>query len=382
MKLFHSLIFFLIFTLLFSCRHPQSTDTEFSGQETQNQEVGEHFRIYKKDNYLLLTVKNPYVGSEVEEKYVLYQRGTQPPKLKGITHFIPVPVQKVAINSTTHLGFLAALNLEDRVSGATNLDLYYHASFKQMVREKTVRSIGKAEIEAELLLNNPAELLFSYTIDVKDLKEVQRLRDLGQKVVLISEYMEADPLKKAAWIRFMARFFEAKKWEEADRFYKKIKGEYQKLQKKAQSHEYSPSVMIGFPWKGSWFVSGGDSFQAQLIKDAHANYLWADQVQKGGVPLSTEQVLNRAIKAKYWINPGSAKSLSEMLERQPLVKQFDAFQAGEVFHPYKRSNSNGANDYWERGIVRPDLILADLIQIFHPDAKLNRELYFYQKLLP
>ena len=27
-------------------------------------------------------------------------------------------------------------------------------------------------------------------------------------------------------------------------------------------------------------------------------------------------------------------------------------------------NSNGGNDYWETGVMRPDLLLGDLIKIF------------------
>jgi iron complex transport system substrate-binding protein len=30
-------------------------------------------------------------------------------------------------------------------------------------------------------------------------------------------------------------------------------------------------------------------------------------------------------------------------------------------------NDAGGNDYWTRSITRPDLLLADLVKIFHPD---------------
>jgi len=40
----------------------------------------------------------------------------------------------------------------------------------------------------------------------------------------------------------------------------------------------------------------------------------------------------------------------------------------------------GGNDFWETGVIRPDLILSDLITIFHPDIMESDSLYFYQKV--
>jgi iron complex transport system substrate-binding protein len=40
-------------------------------------------------------------------------------------------------------------------------------------------------------------------------------------------------------------------------------------------------------------------------------------------------------------------------------------------------NSAGTNDYWARGVARPDIILADLIKIFHPDLAKDHEFEWY-----
>ncbi len=37
------------------------------------------------------------------------------------------------------------------------------------------------------------------------------------------------------------------------------------------------------------------------------------------------------------------------------------------------------NDYWETGSARPDLVLADLVEIFHPDL-LDHQLMFHRRL--
>jgi len=45
-----------------------------------------------------------------------------------------------------------------------------------------------------------------------------------------------------------------------------------------------------------------------------------------------------------------------------------------------RMSPNGGNDFWESGVVHPDLILKDLISIFHPEIAGQQTLYYYRKL--
>ena len=50
-----------------------------------------------------------------------------------------------------------------------------------------------------------------------------------------------------------------------------------------------------------------------------------------------------------------------------------------VYNCDKRISGNG-NDFWESGQVRPDLVLEDLIRIFHPEILEGRDLCYYRKL--
>ncbi|MDR1896924.1 MAG: iron ABC transporter substrate-binding protein, partial [Prevotellaceae bacterium] len=42
--------------------------------------------------------------------------------------------------------------------------------------------------------------------------------------------------------------------------------------------------------------------------------------------------------------------------------------------------NNHGDDFWESGIVKPDVILKDMIKIFHPELLPEHELYFYRHL--
>jgi iron complex transport system substrate-binding protein len=53
---------------------------------------------------------------------------------------------------------------------------------------------------------------------------------------------------------------------------------------------------------------------------------------------------------------------------------------GHVFNNDARSSLAGGNDYWESGTVRPDLVLADLIEVFHPDLLTDHSFVYYRQL--
>jgi iron complex transport system substrate-binding protein len=80
-----------------------------------------------------------------------------------------------------------------------------------------------------------------------------------------------------------------------------------------------------------------------------------------------------------WIHPYGWHSLADGLATDERMADFEAFRTGRVYNNDARVNAYGGNDYWETGSLRPDLILADLIEIFHPDL-IDHELVFHRRL--
>jgi iron complex transport system substrate-binding protein len=127
-------------------------------------------------------------------------------------------------------------------------------------------------------------------------------------------------------------------------------------------------------------VPGGDSFIARAIHDAGAHYLWADDRSRGSLPLDTERVFLKAAEADYWIHPSHYRSLSELYNADPRFAKFRATQISQVFNNTLQVSKNGGNNIWERGIVHPEEVLADLIKILHPDLLPEHELIYYENL--
>ena len=92
-----------------------------------------------------------------------------------------------------------------------------------------------------------------------------------------------------------------------------------------------------------------------------------------------EEAYLLASAADMWLNVGMANSLGEVKAACPKFADTRCFLGGRVYNNNRRTNAAGGNDYWESGVVHPDLVLRDLVKIFHPE--LVEEPFVYYKQL-
>ncbi len=192
------------------------------------------------------------------------------------------------------------------------------------------------------------------------------LERAGLPYAVDAAWTEATPLGRAEWVKFTASFFNRE--AEANRLFDGIAARYEELRAIARTVERRPTVLVGTPFQGTWHVSGGAAYQARLIADAGGAYLWADDPTTGSIPLDFESVYARGLDAEVWIHPYGWHSLADGIKADERMADFAAWKSGRVYNNDARINGEGGNDYWETGSLRPDLILADLIEILHPGA--------------
>jgi iron complex transport system substrate-binding protein len=222
------------------------------------------------------------------------------------------------------------------------------------------------------------DVLFIYGVEGNVVATLAKLTELGVPVVFCAEYLEPHPLGKAEWIKFFSLFFDQE--EKAVDFFEQIDSSYTRLSGLASRAETRPRVLTGLPWKDTWYMAGGKSFAARLIEDAGGDFLWSDNTSTQAIPLDLESVYLRAVNAGIWINPGAAGSLKDIGRLDERFMDLDVVQKGQVFNNDLRTNEAGGNDYWESGTVRPDLVLADLIKVFHPDLLADHHFVYYRQL--
>jgi iron complex transport system substrate-binding protein len=138
--------------------------------------------------------------------------------------------------------------------------------------------------------------------------------------------------------------------------------------------------MSGALYKDVWYAPGGNSWAAQFIRDANGRYLWDDTEATGSLSLSLETVLSKAGEADFWVSPSQFTSYEEMEQVNRHYPEFRPFRDRNIYTYALSKGKTGGLIFFEVGPNRPDLILRDLIHIFHPEVLPDHDLYFFKPL--
>lgn len=335
------------------------------------------FTIEQFENYKLVTLKDVWLGEKKSYNYILYSNKKPDGYPNAI--FIKTPITSIACMSLTHVAFIEKLAHENSIVALSGRDYVHSIKIQQRIKNKQTIEIGQEQqINYERLVELNPDVIMGFGIDASSTSSINKMQTLGLKVVLNAEYMENHPLGKAEWIKFIAAFYDED--AKAAAIFDSIENTYLSLVKLTQQVKNKPTVFTGMPWNGAWHVPGAKSYQAQLFKDAGANYLWKDgNKSEASIIKSKEIIIDEAFSADFWINLNSYKSITEVVAFDKKFATFKAIKDKNLFNNDKRLTPNFGNDYWESGVVNPQVVLADLIKIFHPEL-IEHEFYYYQKL--
>jgi iron complex transport system substrate-binding protein len=341
----------------------------------------EKFTFNKKNNYTILTIKNPWQGANnLNQNYYLFPRGFKIPDQIDSTMVIFVPLRKIICMSTTHLAMISALGKGNSVSGMSGTGFIYEKNLAGKVEKGLIYDVGyEANLNKEMILKISPDLIMMYGIGSESAGYVGKIKELGVKVIFNADYLEKDPLSKAEWIKVFGALF--CKEILADSIYSNEVKKYNDLKKYINQKIISrPRVLLGLPFKDTWYISPGNSFISKLISDAGGDYLWRNTDSDISMPMGIENVYMQALNADFWLNIGSVVSKNEISAIDERLGDLPCFKNGNLYNNNKRITISGGNDYWESGSVYPHLILKDIASILHPDLFDIKGLFFYQKI--
>lgn len=277
---------------------------------------------------------------------------------------------------STHIAMLDAIDEVTRVVGVSSIDYIsnnYIASNKD-----TIGDIGfEGNINYELMVSLNPDLVLLFGINGASNME-SKLRELDIPFAYIGEYLEESPLGKAEWLVAVSEI--AGKRTEGETFFAQIPKRYVELKERVvNAKSTNPKVMINAPYGDSWFMASTSSYVARLIDDAGGDYIYKKNTSNTSMPIDLEEAYLLVSEADMWLNVGYISTLKELKAQYPKFADTRCVENGEVYNCTKRMNAAGENDYWESGVINPDLILRDLIKIFHPEL-VSEDFYYYDKV--
>lgn len=313
------------------------------------------------------------VNNEMYE-YYLVPKGDKGPE-KGVV--IHTPVNSMSLFSVSFVGFLNELNALDRIKYVENINFVYNEKVHKAYSKGEINESGLfGQINLEkVILDAPEVILLNGFSDNSNQQE--KLVKAGISIVSILEWYEQDPLARAEWVKVFGALLD--KEAEADSVFQIIESNYLKVKNKCAQDTIKTKAIFSSIYQGVWYLPGGKSYVANLLKDANGTYHWVSDNNTRSIATTFEDVILNSPINDVWINP-DANSLKELYTRDGRYEKIVNNLTIGVFQSNARINSDGGNDYWESGVVRPDLILRDYGKMLYPDRFQKEDFFFFKEL--
>ena len=379
MKIFTTKILFLFLLFFaFGCKKSEAEIPTKSTVSENQVQYATGFSINKYENYSIVTVVNPWPNATKKYTYILKEKNAIVPDSLQKYTIVSVPIKSIVVTSTTHIPSLEMLEVEKSLVGFPNLNYISSEKVRSLIEQEKVKELGQnQDLNTEVIIDLNPDVFIGYGIDNKN-PTLDNLEKSGLKIMLNGDWNEQTPLGKAEWIKFFGVLYGKEK--QADSIFKSIEKEYTNTLKLAQKVKNKPTVLAGDIFEGTWYLPKGSSWGSQLIKEAGGQYLWAETEGTGSLALSFEIVFEKAKDADFWITSGQYASLNEMQKGNSHYNQFQAFQKKKVYSFSNKKGKTGGNLYYELAPNRPDLVLKDLVHVFHPELLPNYTPYFFERI--
>lgn len=339
------------------------------------------FSIGTSDGFATMTVTDPWPDAQKSFTYIFVPKE----KLRGNDYpmgkydaVIGIPIENLVVTSTTHIPALEALGALDKLKGFPDTRYISSMPARQLISEGKIKELGANEsLNTEMVLDMRPDALVGFAMDGQN-TTYEFIQKAGIPVLYNGEWTERTPLGKAEWIKFFGVLLD--KESEAQRIFKRIEDDYNEVKAIAQQATTQPTVLSGALYKDIWYLPAGESWAAQFISDAHGKYVWSDTKGTGSLSLSLETVLERAQNTDFWVSPSQFKAYSELAEANNHYSQLEAFKNKRIYTLANTIGPTGGLLFYELGPQRPDIILKDLVHIFHPELLPEHTPFFFQPL--
>lgn len=288
-----------------------------------------------------------------------------------------LPFKKIILLNASMAGYISALGVENLVIGVASPEYIYSDKIQNLLKEGKIQNVGNEQkYDVEKILSLQPDAIFTNHIASFD-NTYKLLKDNGIQVIFLDEYMEQKPLEKTAYLKLFGKLFGKEK--EAITQYDEIEKNYNQLKQMALKGKDRPTVLANEMYGDVWYLPGGKTSVANFINDANANYILKNNTDEKAVTMSFEEVFAKADQVQYWVNAGNHVSKKEMLGMNPVYSKLSVFNKGKMYVITGKEKAK-ANDFFESGVVRSDLVLKDYIKIFHPELLPDYQLTYMKEL--
>ena len=357
------------------------------GGDTIALRYAQQLSLIQYKGYVQATLANPWKEDAVLHSYVLVPKGRVGDSL--LQHdaqlqameatVVRTPIAHAVVFTTSHCSLLYDLHAQQALSGVCDLayinlpDVQRRAKLRPKDTAAVVDCGSSMQPDVERIMQLHPEVLLVSPFEQSG--GFGKLATLNIPIIETADYMETSALGRAEWMKFYGLLFG--RALQANALFAQVDSNYHALMAKAQQIREKVSAFTERKMGSVWYVPGGRSTIAQLLRDARVTYPFADDTHSGSLALSFETVLNEAGNSDIWLikynhHPNTRQAL---LAEEAGYAQFKAFQRGKVF-----GCDCAAVPYYEEVDFHPDRLLNDILQIAHPTLNGLAPLRYYHRM--
>lgn len=364
------IVFLLSVLTLLSCGNTHKQQV-VKGSQSELQ-YAHNITIEHTKDYVTVRLLNPWKEGSILHTYYLVKRGTQVNVPDDGTKVV-VPLQRSVIFTTAHANLVEMLKAPRAIAGVADLKYMIIPDVQRRAHTKGgIVDCGdamKPDIERIIGLRADAILLSPF----ENSGGYGRLEQIGIPLIECADYMETSALGRAEWMKFYGLLYG--KEREADSLFTVVEQNYKSLSKQASHSKITRSVLPDRKVGAVWYLPGGESSIGLLYKDAHGRYAYSNDKHSGSLTMPFETILDKFGQSDFWVLSYNGEfNLRRLLAEYQGYAKLKPYQTKEVY-----GCKVDSKPYFEEVSWRPDWLLSDLIQLFHPDLHIA-PLRYYHKL--
>jgi len=266
-------------------------------------------------------------------------------------------LNRLAVQSTTYLSYLSILNKLNITKGVSGLQYLNSVELIEKINTESVVEIGSngsVQMEKVLKVNPDLFLIYPFELGNQD-----KYNSKGIETLLISEYLESTPLARLEWIKLFGIILDEN--EMANVYFNHVELNYNNHKMVIDS---AKTMLFNLPFKDNWDMPNSNSITANLVADAGFNYIFSDTINDNSIR-SKEKVWDKAMNCQYWVIIASRPegyTLQDLKAENPIYSKFPSVKNNKVIFC-----NTSTTDYFTMGIVEPDIMLEDFINISNPN---------------
>lgn len=331
-------------------------------------------RVEKADSYAIADIRDAWHPGKLLRRYILVSRSHPLPSHMPEGTVVRIPLRRAVVFTSVHTALLAELAGTGSIRGACDTEYITLPAVKQAIGRGEILDMGaSAQPATERIIAAQADALLVSPFENAGYGAIGQL---GIPLIECADYMESSALGRAEWMRFFGLLFGCA--ERADSLFDAVESRYAELSRRALGCKPRPTLFCDRKEGAAWYMPGGRSTLGKLYADAGACYLFADSPKSGSVPYSFETVYAKAREADFWlIKYGGTESLGyESLHRD--FSPYARFRAWQERHIFVCNTFQ--TPYYEETPFHPDLLLADIVAILHPEALPGHRFRYYHPM--